>query len=233
LAAALADAAAAISQETSLSATLDAIVHETRASMPSFTDVGVSVVHPTGRVETRSGTGPLGWVLDGILYDVGEGPCLDTIRLRSTIVVPHLERERPGQQEEHERRWPHYVPRAARHGVRSQMAVCLQDGGRAVGALNLYSTTSDTIEPQDVTAAELFATHAAIALRHARHEHHLTEALDSRRVIGQAVGIMMERYGIDEDRAFQLLVRTSSTSNIRLRAIAEELVRSVAGAPAR
>ena len=72
--------------------------------------------------------------------------------------------------------------------------------------------------------ANLFATHAAIALGHAREREHLNEALQSRKLIGQAVGIVMERYSMNEDRAFDFLVRASSHGNIKLRQVAQELV---------
>lgn len=72
--------------------------------------------------------------------------------------------------------------------------------------------------------AELFASHAALALGRACQERQLGEAIGSRKVIGQATGIVMERYKIEEQRAFQFLVRASQTSNLKLKAIAEELV---------
>jgi AmiR/NasT family two-component response regulator len=72
--------------------------------------------------------------------------------------------------------------------------------------------------------AELFAAHAAIALHQAREVEHLNQALESRKVIGQALGILMERYALDENRAFAFLLRASSTSNIKLRDIAAQLV---------
>ena len=72
--------------------------------------------------------------------------------------------------------------------------------------------------------AGLFATHAAIALGHAQERASLTEGLQSRRVVGQAIGILMARYEMNEDRAFAFLVRASSHRNIKLRAIAQELV---------
>lgn len=72
--------------------------------------------------------------------------------------------------------------------------------------------------------ATLFATHAAVAFRRARTEAQLNNAVRTRQVIGQAVGILMERYEFDEDRAFGFLARTSQDSNIKLREITQELV---------
>ena len=50
------------------------------------------------------------------------------------------------------------------------------------------------------------------------------DALSTRKVIGQAIGVIRERYGVGEDRAFQYLVRAASTSNTKLRDVALELV---------
>ena len=93
-----------------------------------------------------------------------------------------------------------------------------------MGALNLYSTSQEEIDPDAEHVAELFASHAAIALHQAREVEHLNQAMESRKVIGQALGIVMERYELDETRAFAFLLRASSTSNIKLRDIAAQLV---------
>jgi GAF domain-containing protein len=93
-----------------------------------------------------------------------------------------------------------------------------------LGGLNFYSTTSDEVSDDAQALARLFATHAAIALGHAQEREHLTQGLQTRRTIGQAIGILMERYHINEDRAFAFLVRASSHANMKLRDVAQELV---------
>ncbi|CUR58831.1 hypothetical protein NOCA1160080 [metagenome] len=110
--------------------------------------------------------------------------------------------------------------------MRSQVAVRLFSKKRHIAGLNLYSTERDDVDASTAETARLFATHAAIILGHAQEEDQLNHALLNRKLIGQAVGILMERYRIDADRAFQFLVRASSTSNIKLRDVAEELVTS-------
>lgn len=215
LADALTEAAETINRQHTLGETLDAIARATLTSVPGFTDVGISVMHRSGEIETMAGTGQVVWELDSIQYDLGEGPCVDSVREEHTVVVENAR---------HDQRWPRYVPQAVQRGLRSQLAVRLYDDGKTLGGLNLYSTSSDTIDPDAVHGAELFAVHAAIALGHAQEEHQLNEALSSRKVIGQAIGILMERYKIDQDRAFQFLTRASSTSNIKLRDVAQELV---------
>lgn len=93
----------------------------------------------------------------------------------------------------------------------------------------MYSTDSEDIDPQAPGFADLFATHAALALGKAREVDHLHQALRTREVIGQAVGLLMAKYDLDPDGAFAFLVRTSSHSNRKLRDIAVRMVEQHVG----
>jgi AmiR/NasT family two-component response regulator len=88
----------------------------------------------------------------------------------------------------------------------------------------MYSTMSETIGEDTRHMADLFATHAALALGRSRREQQLDTALQTRKLIGQAIGLVMGRYNLNEDRAFAYLVRVSSTSNTKLHDIAAQLV---------
>lgn len=214
--ASIAAATRTINQPRNLDETMQTIADVARNSIPGFDHVGISTLHAKGKVETRAFVGDLVLRLDEIQYDLKEGPCVETLRGTDVVVAPKLR---------HDQRWPRYVPQAAQLGVRSQLAVQLRtDDGGTLGGLNLYSTTSDEVTLEAQALARLFATHSAIALGHAVEREHLNEGLQTRKVIGQAIGILMERYDIDEDRAFAYLVRASSHANIKLRAVAQELV---------
>lgn len=215
VAAALTEAAKLMHAPTTLEETLDAIVRATLQTVPGFDHVGISLTHNGGRIETKSGTDRLVWELDAIQYGLGEGPCYDAIRGGGVTVVEHARDEQ---------RWPRYMPQAAQRGLRAQLAIGLYRDDETVGGLNLYSTESDTVDADAVHVAELFASHAAIALGRSRYESQLSEAMATRKVIGQAVGLVMERYQIDEQRAFQFLIRASQSGNVKLNAIARELV---------
>lgn len=222
LASALAEAARAINAPGSLNETLDAIVHAAKVSVPGFDHVGISITHQNGKIETLAATGPLVWELDTLQYDLEEGPCVTAIREQPVVVAEDIRNDE---------RWPRYVPAAVESGLCAQMAVQLYTNDETLGGLNLYSTVSTAIDPNALLAAELFATHAALTLGHVRKESQLSDALTSRMVIGQATGILMERYRIDSERAFQFLIRASTTSNIKLRVVAEELVDQTARRP--
>lgn len=213
----LARASESINESRTFEDALAAIVHATRSSLPEFGHVSISVRNGGGTFETSAGTDQLAWELDSVQYDLGEGPCVQAIEAEPVVVVQHLR---------HEQRWPRYVPAAAALGLRSQVAVRLFTHNTHIAGLNLYSTERDDVAACSAETARLFATHAAIILGHAQAEDQLNHALQSRKVIGQAVGILMERYRIDADRAFQYLVRSSSTSNTKLREVADEVVTS-------
>ncbi|WP_418062478.1 GAF and ANTAR domain-containing protein [Pimelobacter simplex] len=216
IASALTEAAQAINSHRSLDDTLDAIVRAAQQTVPGFEHVGISITHSNGTIETRAGTGQLVWEVDELQYKLAEGPCYDAIRHGGVTVMDDVDQED---------RWPRYVDEVRRLGLHAQMGLQLYTDDGTLGGLNFYSWKPG-VDPDAVQLAELFAAHAAIALGRARHEHQLNESVASRQAIGTAVGIIMERYRIPEDRAFQFLVRASSTSNIKLRAIAQEIVDS-------
>jgi hypothetical protein len=93
----------------------------------------------------------------------------------------------------------------------------------AQGALNLYSRDVGSFTDMSLVG-QLFAHQAAVALDYAREIENLQEAMLTRQLIGRAVGIAMERYRLNEERAFAFLARVSQTRNVKLRAVAEEVV---------
>lgn len=211
----IAEAARTLNQPRSLDETLQTIVEVASNSIPGFDQVGIATLHKLGAVETRASTGDLVLRLDHLQYGLQEGPCSVVLQGPEPVSMSSLRAEQ---------RWPRYVPRALAEGVRSQMAVKLYLDREALGGINFYSTSSDDVSPDAQALAHLFASHAAIALGHARDRENLNEALQTRKVIGEAIGILMERHLMDEDRAFAFLVRASSHANIKLRVVAQQLV---------
>ena len=154
--------------------------------------------------------------LDDLQYGMDEGPCVDSLRHVSPVSAPHISREE---------RWPRYVPEAVALGLRSQLAVRLYlDEEYTIGGLNLYSTVRDDIDPGAPVAADLFATQAVVVLGKTRELDHLHEALLSRETIGKAIGLVMAKYQMDSEAAFNYLARTSSHSNTKLRLVAEHVI---------
>ena len=217
LAEALATAAEQMSTRRPLDEVLHHLVSMAQRSLPGVDHAGISITHADGSIETIAATDDLVLKLDHLQYEMNEGPCLDAIRDEGVVIVNHADREQ---------RWPRFTERATALGLRSQMGVRLYANQQTHGGLNLYATQVDEIDPDVIHMAQLFASHAALALGHARVEQNLLQAMTSRQRIGVAVGIVMERYGLDEQRAFQYLARVSQNSNVKLREIADEVVDS-------
>lgn len=216
IARAVTHAAQQMHQASSVEEVLELIVRNAAETLPSFDHVGVSTVEKRGKIVNRAATSALVLDLDHVQYDLPEGPCVDSHEGEDVVVAPHIAQDQ---------RWPRYIPQAVERGLRSQLAVRLHlaDGG-TVGGLNLYSTKAEDIDQDDVQTAELFAVHAAIALGRATEAESMAGAVKSRQHIGQALGILMERYQIDEKAAHAFLWRASSHGNVKVRDIADSLI---------
>lgn len=165
---------------------------------------------------TPASTDDMAVVGDRLQYETGEGPCLSAIWDAETVYVPDLS---------HDPRWLRWGPRLAETtGVRSSFSVRLFTIKDTLGALNMYATSPDAISDEDKAEAVAIAAHIAVAVAAAQNLEHYETALDSRTIIAQACGLVMERFTIDSTQAFALLTRLSSTQNVKLRDLAAELI---------
>jgi len=153
--------------------------------------------------------------VDALQHEFGEGPCLDAVYEHKTVRVDDMASES---------RWPAFASRAAEAGARSMLSFQLWVEGDNLGALNLYSRRPHAFDEDSEHIGLLYAAHAAVAYAAAQRQDQLQAAVDTRDLIGQAKGILMERYGIDDDRAFAFLVRLSMDRNQKLRDIAQHIV---------
>lgn len=167
------------------------------------------------RIELSASSTPLAEQADRLQIELGEGPGQVSIHCPETLVAQDLATDG---------RWPTWSAAVARIGVASALSVRLRTLGEVVGTLDLYSRRPGAFDVEDASVAAIFADHAAVALAAAHSEIGLRRAIDARHVIGQAQGMLMQRFGIDADRAFAILRRYSQHQNVRLRVVAERLV---------
>lgn len=212
--AAMAALAENLSRPADAGETLSALTAAARDTIPGVDHASINIVRKDGRIDTVAPTEEWLRELDAMQFELEEGPCYEAATASGVLVSEDVADDA---------RWPRYGPRAGALGVHAQMAVDLSGSGHERATLNLYSRSpwrfADALE-----VADLFASHASLILGFAITSHNLNAALESRKVIGQAVGIVMERYSLDEDRAFGFLVRTSKDSNVKLRVIAGDVV---------
>ncbi len=181
----------------------------------SCTHAGVALSHRGAKLETVAVTDPVVEKSDQLQLECGAGPSLDVIAARDTVLVPDTMGDV---------RYPDWSAKVAALGLRSSLSVRLAASGSTLGVLQLFNTEPYAFEPDDDAVAHILARHASVALANARQEATLWHAIDARKLVGQAQGILMERFDIDSDQAFAVLRRYSQDRNIKLRDVAHRLV---------
>ncbi len=211
----VADAARALADEPTLQQTLDRVVELAVTMIDGCESAGISLV-TRGRIESPAVSDPLVARGDELQYELGEGPCLDAIHDSSLVEARDVAADS---------RWPRWAPKVADElGVRSMLCVQLYTSETAHGALNMYATTPDAFGTEDHHLASTFAAVAAAAISAARTEEQLQSAVQTRTLIGQAQGILMERFTLSASRAFAVLSRVSQDSNVKLVDVARQIV---------
>lgn len=211
----LSELALALQQEDDVPDTLDAIVRACVDTVPGAQHASLSVIERRREVHTRAATDDLPRQLDHAQYETGRGPCLSALYEQKTVRLGDMTAEL---------RWPEFTRRALALGVGSMLAVQLFVVGEDLGALNLSNRRANAFDDESEHVALLLASHAAVAMAGAQERHRLRQAMSTREVIGQATGVLIERFKTTPEQAFLLLVRASQHSNRKLRDVADELV---------
>lgn len=215
----------ALLNATTIAAVLDKVVEATSHIVPGADLVSITLRGPDGTFHTPIETAPVAVDLDQVQYTTGEGPCVHAAQLSGPghALSDDLATEPV---------WPTFGPAAASRGFHAALATTLLTAQppHLSGALNVYSHRRHAFDDHARDLALLLATHASLALATAHalttaelRNAHLHKAIDTRDVIGQAKGILMQRRGCTADEAFDLLRRTSSDLNIKLVHLAQIL----------
>jgi GAF domain-containing protein len=194
-------------------ALLNRIVVAAVTEVPGAEHAGITMVSH-GKVSTPAASDDLVAAIDHVQRETGEGPCIDAALQHTTVRADDLRAET---------RWPEFARQAAVLGVRSVLSFQLFVEAETLGALNVYAAAAGAFGPESESTGMLLATHVAIAMTADRTQAQARIGLDSRDVIGQAKGILMERYKITGTEAFALIVASSQAVNRKLRDVADHL----------
>jgi GAF domain-containing protein len=208
-------------REHSMESILQAVVDLAKTVLPGDPEASITLLIDD-KPATAAFTGQLALACDESQYGHGYGPCLHAASTGELTEIADMQAET---------RWRDYVQQAAARGVLSSLSVPLPIGAGVSGALNIYAREPNTFDEDSRSAAVRFAPYAGVAVANmyayldARNlAANLQKALDSRAVIDQAKGILMERHKVTADQAFQVLARISMQTNRKLRDIADQLV---------
>ncbi|MGV9247818.1 GAF and ANTAR domain-containing protein [Streptomyces sp. NPDC003710] len=202
--------------QESVNATLGRITASATGLVQGCDAAGILVLRGN-QVQSLAPTDQLVVDSDQLQQRLREGPCFDAARSSVGERVFRIA-DFSG-----ERRWPAYVPEARKLGLGSMMGFLLFTEDEDLGALNLYSRTPGAFSEASETAGWLLASHAAVAFSSARTHAQLQQAIATRHVIGEAMGILMGSHHLTEEQAFDVLRRYSQQHNVKLREVARHV----------
>jgi len=204
---------------------LDMHSHDVEETVEAITDFALNAIgcsYAGVGLATRDGLFEIPAVTDPVVSEIlefvlatGQGGTLEAIRTGATVVVRDTATDT---------RWPDWAAKLCGLGIRSALLVPLTTNSGTLGALSMYSDQPDAFSPDDDAIARILARHVSVALATARQEANLALAVDARKLVGQAMGILMERHNIDSDAAFAVLRRYSQDTNTKLRDVAQQVI---------
>jgi GAF domain-containing protein len=189
---------------------LDEVLHAVTQLLPGAEDASIAF-DSDGELQTVAAAGDTALAADDIQRALGDGPSRQVLTERRTLRIADLLTDP---------RWPKFGPLAAEVGVRATLACPLPMPRKRLGVLSVYAGHPAAFDAAAELVIPVFAARAAIAAAYADKVTNLRRAIETRQVIGQAVGILMERHRLSPKQAFDAMVTTSQQSHIKLRELA-------------
>jgi GAF domain-containing protein len=184
---------------------------------------GVLLASPEGELQFIAASSESMRTLELFQIHANEGPCVDCIRNGHAITNDALS--------ESDGRWPMFAPRALAQGIRAVHCLPMRLRGRTIGGLNLFRTNPGVLTDDDLLVARGLADVATIAiLQHqttvdaSTTNTQLRNAISSRVIIEQAVGIIRQATSCTKDDAFDRLRAHAGNHHERLTVIARNIV---------
>lgn len=203
------------SQPSDTESALRELTKNAAASLPGAICAGITIATRGGEIRSVAASDAVAEELDDIQRRTGEGPCLTAAWEQHTIWIRDVAAET---------RWPVFCREALQNThVRSAQSFQLFKDRESMGALNFYGNRAKAFDEDCLELGLILATHTAVAWNLLLRDDQFRSALTSRDVIGQAKGMLMERYGIDAAAAFELLRRLSQETNTPLISVAEQV----------
>jgi hypothetical protein len=202
-----------------LEATISSVVETAVDTIAAATGGGITRAE-NGALSAGHATSAAVLQVDRLQAELVQGPCVTAAAAPPPdgVVFAHdLAGEDAG-------RWPAFAPRAVDLGWRSVMSIEMGSDARHHSALNLYSPDPGVFRPADAHVAALFAVQASMLIYGGEHVARVGQAVADRDGIGRAEGILMERFGVDADQAFEMLISASQDTDTALVDVAAWLV---------
>lgn len=207
--------------EHSLDALLQRVTDAASRILPGRPSASVTVVRQ-GHYATVASSDQLAVDLDAVQYSHGGGPCMQAAASGHPVELADTRTDG---------RWPGFAAAAAGRGILSVRSHPLPVREQVRAGLNFYAGVPQAGDERTERLVGRLADYAVVPVSNmylylsaVERAEHLEVALDSRGVIDQAKGILMERFKLTADQAFQALARVSMERNVRVREVADRLV---------
>jgi GAF domain-containing protein len=211
----MAELARSMAMPRSVEEVLKDVTSAAKELIPGVDVAGVLLVGKSGSFETLAPTSDLMFKLDELQMRYLEGPCVQAAIDEIVVRTDDFRKDT---------KWPNYSPQVVELGVLSGLSFKLYTADRTAGALNLFGYETKLWDSEAETIGMVLAAHAAAAVIASREGDQLHSALSTRDRIGQAKGIIMERYGIDDVAAFAMLRQLSQDANTKLIDVAQKVI---------
>lgn len=210
----LAEKVSVLSRTVPSQATITSILCRLQAAVGAELG-GALLLGPRNTIESATGSDDVVERADAIQADLGEGPDLTLLDGMQSLMVSDTHGET---------RWPRWAEAVAALGLRSLVSVKLSTRDRVLGSVNLYSRRPDAFTDDDREVAEDLARRAGVTVAASLTTRDLPAAMDFHVLMGQAQGIVMERFDLTSDEAFRVLLRHSQRTDTKLRSVAQQVV---------
>jgi hypothetical protein len=145
----------------------------------------------------------------------GHGPTIDAVRGAESVYCGDLGADP---------RWPAWSAAAQRDGFAAVVVLPLATGRVTLGHLTLYAEVAQAFPIHDTSRTLSFVEHAAVVLNAATGVDRRDRTMDRLTTVGQAQGMIMERFGVSPARAFSMLERASHRRGVMPHRLAEDIV---------
>lgn len=203
------------------------VLHDLASRVPEVlgvTGAGVTLMHDR---RVHFVTAPIEAVAETerLQDELQSGPCVDAVATGQPVTVDDLT---AGDLAD---RWPEYTVQATASGLRAAAGIPMLAAGQAIGAINLYDSSTRSWSPDDIRIAGILAAMATSYLLHAsalqqqrRTSEQLQQALDTRVIIEQAKGTLATARGVGVDEAFRIMRKYARDHNNRIHDVADAIV---------
>lgn len=185
--------------------------------------IGILLKDSDGHLRLIAASSEQARLLELFQLQSDEGPCLEAFASGDPVVETDL----PAAFE----RWPSFTPYAVGAGYKSVYAIPLRLRGDVIGALNLFRSDCGPLADGDIALGRAIADLATITILQAeattqaqQRDEQLQFALDSRIIIEQAKGMLVEHGRMDMPTAFSLIRAYARNSNTKLTDVATDIV---------